>query len=102
MVTMRVFKNYKDEECILSDAQEEHILSRHPEATPELISECLLMPMEIRKSSSLSGADLYYILKSSERFFCVVLKCISDGNYISTAYTTNKIKNGSVIYKRGN
>jgi hypothetical protein len=98
---MKVFKNYRDEECLLTDEQEEHIQTRHPEATPQLISECLMTPLEIRKSSSHYEAHLYYILKTADRYFCVVLKCCLDGNYISTAYTTNKIKSGQLIYKRG-
>jgi hypothetical protein len=98
---MKVFKNYKNEECLLSDEQEEHIRSRHPEATILLISQCLTMPLEIRKSSSHTEAHLYYILKTADRYFCVVLKCCLDGNYISTAYTTNKIKSGQLIYKKG-
>jgi hypothetical protein len=98
---MKVFKNYRDEECFLTNEQENHIQARHPEATPQLISECLMMPLEIRKSSSRSEAQLYYIFKTADRYFCVVLKCCLDSKYISTAYTTSKIKSGQLIYKRG-
>lgn len=98
---MRVFKNYKDDECLLADEQEKHIQERHPEATAQLISQCLRAPLEIRKSSSHFESYLYYILKTADRYFCVVIKCCLDGNYISTAYTTNKIKTGQLIYKKG-
>jgi hypothetical protein len=98
---MRVFENYLGEKCFLTDEQEEHIRSRHPEASELLITKCLADPVEIRKSSSHALAHLFYILKTDTRYFCVVLKCCSDGNFISTAYTTTQIKNGPLIYKKG-
>ncbi len=98
---MKVFKNYRNEDCYLTAVQEEHIQSRHPEASADFITQCLMAPMEIRKSSSHSLAHLYYVLKTEERFFCVVLKCCSGGNFISTAYTTTRMKIGEIIYKEG-
>jgi hypothetical protein len=98
---MKVFKNYNNEDCYLTVEQEEHIQSRHPEASEQFITQCLMAPMEVRKSSSHSLAHLYYVLKTKDRFFCVVLKCCSDGNFISTAYTTTRMKNGKIIYKEG-
>ena len=97
---MKVFKNYQNEDCILTDEQELHIRSRHPEATEHLIFEALKAPIEVRRSSSIQVSNLYYILKRDSKYFCVVLKCCSDGNFISTAYTTTKIKSGQVIYKK--
>lgn len=99
---MRVLINYLKEEYYLSADQQDHINQRHPEATTELISICLLNPLEIRKSSSNKIAHLYYIIKNKQRFFCVILKICEDGNYISTAYTTNKIKHGDIIFKKEN
>ena len=59
-------------------------------------------PIEVRKSKNNNISHLYYIIKTELRLFCVVLKVCSDGNYISTAYTTTKIKNGEIIYKKDN
>lgn len=98
---MRVFKNYKNEDCFLTTEQEQHIQLGHPEASTTLISKCLLAPMEIRQSSSHALAQLYYILKANDRYFCVVLKCCPDGHFITTAYTTTQIKSGDLIYKQG-
>ena len=97
---MKVLLNYQDQECFLKDEQELHILERHPEATLELIKECLINPNEIRKSTSNNISHLYYTFKTSIRFFCVVLKVCEDGNFISTAYTTNRIKKGKIVYKK--
>jgi hypothetical protein len=97
---MDIFKNYKDEICILSDEQEKHIFERHPGTNKEHIGKCLLDPMEVRQSSSNEISQLYYITKTKDRLFCVVVKVCNDGNYISTAYTTSKIKSGKIIYSK--
>ena len=99
---MKVLINYLKEECYLSVEQQDHIIQRHPEATIELISTCLSNPIEIRKSSSNKTAHLYYLIKTKQRFFCVILKICKDGNYISTAYTTSKMKHGEIVYKKEN
>ena len=99
---MVIFKNYRNEDCILSDEQEKHISSRHPDATRDLISNCLIDPSEIRKSSSNNISHLYYITKAENRLFCVVVKVCNDENFISTAYTTTKIKSGKLIYRKEN
>ena len=99
---MKALTNYLKEKCYLSNEQLDHITQRHPEATLELISICLSGPIEVRKSSSNKIAHLYYIIKTEKRFFCVVLKICKDGNYIATAYTTNKMKHGEIIYKKEN
>ena len=100
MLAMKVFKDYLNENCFLTDMQEQHIHSSHPEASDKLITECLKAPLEIRRSSSHAFVHLYYILKTDTRFFCVVIKCCHDGKFISTAYTTTQIKNGQLIYKK--
>jgi hypothetical protein len=66
-----------------------------------IIEQCLLDPIEIRKSSTCDISPLYYIVKSKDRYFCVVIKICHDGNFISTAYTTIKIKRGELIYRKG-
>jgi hypothetical protein len=99
---MKTFKNYKSEDCILTDEQENHISQRHPDATLNLISSCLKTPNEVRRSTSNHISNLYYITKTESRLFCVVLKVCPDGNFISTAYSTTKIKSGQLIYEKEN
>ncbi len=97
---MDIFRNYKDEECILTDEQKEHILARHPDADLQLISNCLKDPIEVRKSNSNNISQLYYMTKTESRLFCVVVKICDDGNFISTAYTTSRMKSGETVYKK--
>jgi len=99
---MDTFLNYKEEKCYLTEEQQKHITNRHPDVNLELISKCLLSPLEVRKSSSKTVSHLYYITKIKNKFFCVVLKICADGNFIATAYTTNKIKAGQIIYQEEN
>lgn len=99
---MKTFVNYLNEKCYLTDEQEKHIVDRHSEMTIELIACCLKFPNEIRYSSASDKTLLYYLLAKVNRYYCVVLKMCSDGNFISTAYSTTKIKMGKVVYREDN
>ena len=97
---MRI-ENYRGEIITLEHETNEHIKLFHPEVTTTIIKKVLHSPNEVRKSISHSTSELYYIYKAKSRFYCVVVKKCEDGNYVSTALTTSKIKKGKVIYKSG-
>ena len=96
-----VFTNYKKQRIVLGDATYEHISEIHPEVTLGHIKLALEDPDEVRKSSYKENGKLYYLRRTSRRFTCVIVKICSDGNFISTALTTEKPKVGRVIYKKG-
>ena len=95
-----VFANYKKKRVVLSDSTYEHITEFHSEVTLDHIKATLEDPTEVRTSSYKENSELYYLRKTKRRFTCVVVKICSDGNYISTAMTTEKPKIGRVIYKK--
>lgn len=95
-----VFSNYKKQRIVLGDATYEHICEIHPEVTLDHI-KVALDPDEVRKSSYKENSELYYLRRTNRWFTCVVVKVCSDGNYISTALTTEKPKVGRIIFKKG-
>lgn len=95
------FFNYKRQRIVLGDATYEHISEVHPEVTLEQIKSALEDPDEVRKSSYKENSELYYLLRTNKKFTCVVVKICPDGNFISTALTTERPKVGRVIYRKG-
>ncbi|MBU1262130.1 hypothetical protein KKG61_01915 [bacterium] len=64
----------------------------------DLVQEILTDPDEIRRSIIDEDVHLYY--KRIERLYCVVTKGIDGEGFIVTAYPTDKIKEGRIIWKR--
>ena len=97
---MRRFVDYSGVQIMLSEATERHIAAIHAEINSALIRMALADPDEVRKSSYHASSFLYYRVKASKRFVCVVVKSCPDGQFISSAMTTTKPKTGEVIYVR--
>ena len=97
------FLDFADRTINMSFESWEHIQERHPEVTKAEIERTLLNPSEVRQSKLNEHVLLYYckkITKSGKsRLTQVVVKLCKDGNFISTAMTTNRPKSGQkVIY----
>ena len=97
---MKRFVDYSDSEIFLSEETARHIAMFHPEVDIEHIKITLANPDEVRQSSYKASSILYYHLKGTNRFVCVVVKICPDGKFISSAMTTSKPKTGEVIYVR--
>lgn len=97
---MKEFLNYRHQVILLSKGTWQHICEAHPEIDTAQIAECLENPDEVWRSRKNKRSELYYLIRQSQRFTCVVVKKCPDGNFISTALTTTKPKIGDVIYKR--
>jgi len=95
------FSNYKNETIILENETKKHVKEFHKEITTLVIKKTLIAPDEVRASTAKSISELYYLKKKENRFYCVVVKVCNDGNFISTALTTSKVKKGKLIYKKG-
>lgn len=96
-----IFQNFKKQRVTLGDGAHEHIMEVHPEISLEGIKSALEDPDEVRVSSYRESSELYYLKRTKQRYTCVVVKVCSDGNFISTALTTTRPKEGRVIYKKG-
>ena len=96
-----VFTNYRKRRIVLSDGAYEHIQEVHAEITLDQVKTTLEDPDEVRLSSYTETSELYYLRRTKQRYTCVVVKVCADGDFISTALTTAKPKEGRVIYTKG-
>lgn len=90
----------------MTSEREEHIETDHPEMFRQIdrIEETLLNPDIIIKSRTDSNVELFYRHYSNtpvtEKHLCVVLKVLADNLFIITAYFTDTIKRGEVLWQR--
>ncbi|MBF0552778.1 MAG: hypothetical protein HQK60_19875 [Deltaproteobacteria bacterium] len=84
----------------------EHIETEHPELSDELekVRETLLVPDKIVKSRTDKEAELFYrnyeTTHIGHKFMCVVVKVRADDSFMITAYFTDTIKKGEVLWER--
>lgn len=97
---MKEFSNYRHQKIKLSKDTWLHIQEAHSEIEIKQISECPQDPDEVRASRKNPRSELYYLLRLTQRYTCVVVKKCPDGNFISTALTTTKPKIGELIYQK--
>ena len=74
---------------------------KHPEieGKEEEVKECLRSPIEVRKSSEDVEVLLHY-KKEGSYFLCVVVRHLNGEGFIITAYITDKIKEGEIVWKK--
>jgi len=106
---LMVLTDFRGFKIKLSDEALEHIRKGHAEITVAVVAETIANPDEVRKStqikpSSKCTAELYYRRKSvaagQVRWNVVVVKLCPDGNYVTSAYTAETLKQGEVIFPK--
>ncbi len=98
------FVDFLGEEVHLSNQVYNIIVSKHPEVKKFFgrIEETLRSPDTLRKSVSNPRARLYYRFYDDViggKFVAVVVKR-ADGNFISTVYATDRIKEGEILWQK--
>lgn len=98
-------KDFRGRRVELSETSWEHIQGSHPEITLNDIQAVLMDPLEVRESPKQNFVELFYKEKSHPkgkvRFQVVVVKVMKNGLFVSTAMTSNAIKKGRVLYRKG-
>ncbi len=100
---MRVLHDRWGMEIRLTDERLGHILD-HPEMKEmeEAIVETLSEPESVVRSRSDQQVRLYYRLYRDtfvgEKLLCVVIKVLPDDAFVITAYLTDRIKRGEIIW----
>ena len=90
----------------INDERWSHIIDRHPEMQGQLskIEETLLFPDEVVESKSDNSVELYfrkyYHSPVGEKYLCVLVKVKEDDAFMLTAYFTETIKKGNLIWKK--
>jgi|JI91814CRNA_FD_contig_61_1941719_length_788_multi_2_in_0_out_0_2 hypothetical protein len=65
----------------------------------DVVKQVLQEPMEVRRS--LSDPEVYLYYKSDPPYFvCVVARHLNGEGFIITAYRTDKIKRGEIVWTR--
>ncbi|RMG24638.1 MAG: hypothetical protein D6732_23420 [Methanobacteriota archaeon] len=103
---MSLFKDFRNREIRLTDERREHIETDHPEMAGQVdrIEEVLLRPDVIVRSKTDSQVELFYrhydVTPVTEKHLCVVVKVATGDLFIITAYFTDTIKRGEILWKR--
>jgi hypothetical protein len=73
---------------------------KHPvmKSKEDIVKAALQMPDEIRQSKMDKDVFLYY--KQFDRLYCVVVRHAGMEGFLITAYPTDKVKEGDVIWTK--
>ena len=102
---MRILDDYNGSSIRLTDERFVHILE-HPEMANMVnaIAETLLAPERVTRSLTDSEARLYYKIYNEtivgKKYLCVVVKETHVSAFVLTAYLTDKIKKGDLIWPK--
>ncbi len=102
---MQIFRDYQGLQVRLTDERLVHILE-HPEMAgmEDAIRNTLVQPEKVVESFSDPEAHLYYRLsvgtKVGDKYLCVVVKVTRGDAFVLTAYLTDKIKKGVILWPK--
>jgi hypothetical protein len=100
---MKILREHRGETVRLNAERLSHILE-HPEmrGMEAAIEETLARPEHVVQSRSDSEAHLYYRLypetRVGEKYLCVVVKVKEADAFVLTAYLTDTVKKGEVLW----
>ncbi len=90
----------------LTDERLTHLETDHPEMQgqePKIV-ETLADPDQVIRSRTDSQVELFFkhylSTPVTTKFLCVVVKVLTDDNFIITAYFTDKVKKGDIIWEK--
>jgi hypothetical protein len=102
---MASLKDLHNRHIRLTDERWEHIQSSHPEMFGQLekIQEVLQAPHNIVRFRTDLEVELFYrdheATPVSHKFLCVVVKAFPDDLFMITAYFTDTVKKGPVLWE---
>jgi hypothetical protein len=103
---MRWFEDVYKRRIRLTDERQEHIETDHPEMSDQIgkVRKTLLNPDIIIRSKIDSEAELFYRHYSTtpvtKKYLCVVVKSSIEDLFIITAYFTDSIKRGEILWEK--
>ncbi len=107
MTTDTVLRDWQGRAVRLTAERLNHILE-HPEMAgmEKAIEATLAQPEEVQESSSDPQARLYYRFyvgtMVGDKYVCVVVKIIAEDAFVLTAYLTDKVKRGTLVWPKKN
>ncbi len=103
---MKILYDFLDRKIRFTDERWQHIEDTHPEMRDqfEKIKETLSTPDIVIQSKTDLQVELFFkkYLNTpvSEKFLCVVVKFLSNDAFIITAYFTDTIKKGDILWQK--
>ncbi|KPL04575.1 MAG: hypothetical protein AMJ73_04120 [candidate division Zixibacteria bacterium SM1_73] len=103
---MKWFKDIHNRRIRLTDERQEHIEVDHSEMSGQTdkIHDTLLNPETVVRSRTDPDVELFYQhydnTPITEKYLCVVIKALVKDLFIITAYFTDSMKRGAVLWKR--
>lgn len=103
---MKWFADFYGRKIRLSHERLIHIEYTHPEMSKQAdrINETLLFPDVVIESITDPDVELFYKhydkTPVTEKYLCVVIKLGLDDAFILTAYFTDSIKKGKILWKK--
>ncbi len=103
---MNRFKDVQNREIRLTSERQEHLETDHPEMSGQTvkIEDTLMNPDIIVKSGTDPDVELFYRHYNTtpviEKYLCVVVKVLVDDLFIITAYFTDTIKRGLILWEK--
>jgi hypothetical protein len=102
---MEILRDFHNRLIRFTDDRQEHIKTDHPEMFGqfEKIRENLLFPERVVRSRSDPAVELFYRHYNntpvSPKYLCIVVKVLPYDAFIITAYFTDTIKKGEILWR---
>ena len=103
---MRWFKDINNREIRLTNERQEHFETEHPEMSGQIgkMRDTLLNPDRIVRSLTDPEVELFFRLYDAtpvtQKYLCVVVKVLFDDLFIITAYFTDAVKGGEILWEK--
>ena len=100
------FQDIRNRAIRLTDERLHHLETDHPEMAGQIsrIAETLAGPDRIVRSRTDATVELFYTWYASTpvtaKFLCVVVKALPDDPFMITAYHTDAVKRGEVLWEK--
>lgn len=100
------FKDVHNRLIRLTNERQQHIEADHPEMFRQIdkIQDTLVNPDTVIRSKTAPDVELFYRYYNTtpvtEKYLCVVVKVVSNNLFIITAYFTDTVKRGDVLWKK--
>jgi hypothetical protein len=102
---MKILKDFEGRTIRLTKERLQHI-GEHPEMVgmTHAIEETLASPQKVIESLTDAQTNLYYRFylgtRVGDKYLCVIVKMNPDDAFVLTAYLTNTIKKGRMLWPR--
>jgi hypothetical protein len=103
---MTVLEDYDKRSIRLTDERWQHMEFNHPEMKGQIerIGQTLANPDKVVRSRTDPLVELFYRVYLStpvtKKYLCVVVKNLESDHFIITAYFTDNVKQGEVLWEK--